>query len=135
MLLAGVDVGGTDIEVGLVDAEHQVLARAKRDTPDGGPDAVIATIVELIAFLDETPVAVGTGIPGVIHDGRALTVLNLENWVDQVDIGTELEQALGVPVASATTSTSACWASGWRAPRTASTTSSGCGWAPASAVA
>jgi glucokinase len=99
MLLAGVDVGGTNIEVGLVDAEHQVLARAKRDTPDGGPDAVIATIVELIESLDEIPVAVGAGIPGVIHDGRALTVPNLENWVDQVDIGTELEQALGVPVA------------------------------------
>jgi glucokinase len=99
MLLAGVDVGGTNIEVGLVDGEHQVLARAKRDTPDAGPDAVIATIVELVESLDETPVAVGAGIPGVIHDGRALTVPNLENWVDQVDIGTELEQALGVPVA------------------------------------
>lgn len=99
MLVAGVDVGGTNIEVGLVDDEHQVLVRAKRDTPDGGPDAVIATIVELVESLQQTPDAVGAGIPGVIHDGRALTVPNLENWVAAVDVGAALEQALGVTVA------------------------------------
>lgn len=99
MLVAGVDVGGTNIEVGLVDDEHQVLARAKRDTPDGGPDAVIATIVELVESLQQTPDAVGAGIPGVIHDGQALTVPNLSNWVAEVDVGAALEQALGVPVA------------------------------------
>ena len=48
---------------------------------------MIAAIVELIEGLDEAPAAVGAGIPGVIHEGRALTVPNLENWVDQVDVG------------------------------------------------
>ncbi len=99
MLVAGVDVGGTNIEVGLVDDEHQVIARAKHDTPREGPDAVITTIVSLIESLNEEPVAVGAGIPGVIHDGQALTVPNLENWVHQVDVGAELQRALGVPVA------------------------------------
>ena len=37
VIVAGVDVGGTNIEVGLVDAEHQVLERAKRDTPETVP--------------------------------------------------------------------------------------------------
>lgn len=99
MLIAGVDVGGTNIEVGLVDDEHQVVARAKRDTPREGPDAVIATIVELVESLDRAPVAVGAGLPGVIHEGEALTVPNLENWVEQVDVGGELRGALGLPVA------------------------------------
>ncbi|QEC48297.1 hypothetical protein FSW04_12435 [Baekduia soli] len=35
MLIAGVDVGGTNIEVGLVGDGHRVVARARRDTPRG----------------------------------------------------------------------------------------------------
>ncbi len=98
MIVAGVDVGGTNIEVGLVDADHQVLARAKRDTPTEGPEAVLNTIVELVESLDQAPAAVGAGIPGVIHDGAVLTVPNLENWVEKIDLGAELEGRLGVPV-------------------------------------
>lgn len=99
MIVAGVDVGGTNIEVGIVDWDHRVIDRAKLDTPSGGPDSVIAVIVELVESLSESPVAVGAGIPGVVHDGDVLTVPNLANWVDQVDLGGELERQLGVPVA------------------------------------
>ena len=99
MIVAGVDVGGTNIEVGIVDWDHQVIDRAKLDTPSEGPDSVIAVIVELVESLSESPVAVGAGIPGVVHDGDVLTVPNLANWVDQVDLGGELERQLGVPVA------------------------------------
>ena len=99
MIIAGVDVGGTNIEVGLVDEKNNVVARAKRNTPTEGPDAVVATIVELVASLDESPVAVGVGIPGVVHEGKVLTVPNLSNWTDQPDLGKILESALGVPVA------------------------------------
>lgn len=99
MIVAGVDVGGTNIEVGIVDWDHRVIDRAKLDTPSGGPDSVIAVIVELVESLSESPAAVGAGIPGVVHDGDVLTVPNLANWVDQVDLGGELERQLGVPVA------------------------------------
>ncbi|MDC0434328.1 ROK family protein [bacterium] len=99
MITAGVDVGGTNIEVGLVDEKNNVIARAKRNTPTEGPDAVVAMIVELVASLDESPVAVGVGIPGVVHDGEVLTVPNLSNWTDQLDLGKILESGLGVPVA------------------------------------
>lgn len=99
MIVAGVDVGGTNIEVGIVDWDHRVIDRAKLDTPTGGPDSVIAVIVELVESLSESPAAVGAGIPGVVHDGDVLTVPNLANWVDQVDLGGELERQLGVPVA------------------------------------
>lgn len=40
MQVIGVDVGGTNIEVGLVDDDHQVLERGKKDTPQAGPEAV-----------------------------------------------------------------------------------------------
>ncbi len=35
-LVAGVDVGGTNIEVGLVGGDHTVHDRAKASTPTGG---------------------------------------------------------------------------------------------------
>lgn len=99
LLVAGVDVGGTNIEVGLVDDSHQVHARAKASTPAGGPDDVLDTIAELVASLGRDCIAVGVGIPGVVHEGQVLTVPNLPNWNGQVDLITPLSDRLGVPVA------------------------------------
>jgi len=98
VIVAGVDVGGTNIEVGVVDENHQVLDRAKRNTPRDGPDAVAEAIVELIKSLGEAPIAVGAGIPGVIHEGEVLFVPNLPNWPDQFDLKVDLESRLEVPV-------------------------------------
>ncbi|MEO8969030.1 MAG: ROK family protein, partial [Solirubrobacteraceae bacterium] len=98
LVVAGVDVGGTNIEVGIVDHDHQVIDRAKRDTPSDGPDSVVAVIVDLVQSLSESPVAVGVGIPGVVHDGEVLTVPNLTNWTSRVDLSAELQRQLGVPV-------------------------------------
>ena len=41
--MAGVDVGGTNIEVGLIDDQQAVHGRAKAPTPAGGPDEVWKT--------------------------------------------------------------------------------------------
>ena len=97
-LVAGVDVGGTNIEVGLVDGDHTVLGRAKADTPTDGPDAVLDAIAELVGELDEEPVALGVGIPGVVHEGRVLTVPNLANWHDPFDLAGDLGKRTGLPV-------------------------------------
>ena len=43
MIVAGVDVGGTNIEVGLVEADNTVIAWAKRDTPTEGPEDTMTT--------------------------------------------------------------------------------------------
>lgn len=92
-------MGGTNIEVGLVDDRHRVVSRAKAPTPTGGPDDVLATITDLIGSLDDAPVAVGVGIPGVVHEGKVLTVPNLAHWHDKVDLVDELTGRLSVPVA------------------------------------
>jgi len=99
LLVAGVDVGGTNIEVGLVTADHQVHARAKTDTPTGGPVEVLDTIATLIHSLDQTPIAVGVGIPGVVDQGQVLTVPNLENWHEHVDLIEELGSRIDLPIA------------------------------------
>lgn len=100
LLVAGVDVGGTNIEVGLVGDDHEVHARAKAPTPTEGPDAVLDTIAELIASLEEDPIAVGVGIPGVVHEGEVLTVPNLGGWTATFDLVESLQERLDdVPVA------------------------------------
>lgn len=48
--------------------------------------------------LSESPTAVGGGIPGVIHEGEALTVPNLPGWNDQIDLASELRRQLRVSV-------------------------------------
>lgn len=97
-VIVGVDVGGTNIEVGSVDERHTVLQRAKAATPDGGPEEVLQVITDLVRSLDDSPVAVGVGIPGVVHEGRALTVPNLVGWTEGVDLRGPLSDRLGVPV-------------------------------------
>ncbi|TDW29599.1 ROK family protein [Cryobacterium psychrophilum] len=98
LVVVGVDVGGTNIEVGSVDERHHVLQRAKAATPEGGPENVIRVITELVGSLDAHPIAVGVGIPGVVHEGRALTVPNLTGWTENVDLIGPLSGQLGVPV-------------------------------------
>lgn len=98
MIVAGVDIGGTNIEVGLVDGDHRVIDRAKANTPTNGPDAVVDTILSLIASLDEEPSAIGIGVPGVVNGGEILTVPNLRNWTDDVDLIGAIESRLDIPV-------------------------------------
>jgi glucokinase len=43
--------------------------------------------------------AIGIGIPGVIHKGRVLEVPNLAGWDDSFDIVSMIEDHFGVPVA------------------------------------
>lgn len=97
-VVVGVDVGGTNIEVGAVDDTHKVLDRAKAPTPESGPDDVLEVITDLVQSLDVTPTAVGVGIPGVVHEGRALTVPNLVGWSEDVDLVAPLSARFGVPV-------------------------------------
>lgn len=99
LLVAGVDVGGTNVEVGLVDDAHKVHARAKASTPQGGPSDVLDTIAELVSSLGRDCIAVGVGIPGVVHEGQVLTVPNLPKWSGPVDLIGPLSDRLGVPVA------------------------------------
>ncbi len=99
LLVAGVDVGGTNIEVGLVDDGHTVHGRAKAATPTEGPDAVLDTIAELIRSLDATPIAAGVGIPGVVHEGQVLTVPNLSNWNEKFDLVEALQKRIDLPIA------------------------------------
>ena len=98
MLVAGADVGGTNIMVGLVDDEHRVVDRRKRPTPDGAR-AVIDTIVGMVLDLDERPAALGAGVPGIVHEGRVLALPNLAGWSPELSVVDGLASRLEMPVA------------------------------------
>lgn len=98
-LVAGVDVGGTNIAVAAVGADHRIVERAKKKTPSKGPAAVLDTVVDLVRGLDASCEAVGVGVPGPVNDGVVKTAPNLAGWQDAVPVADRLRDALGVPVA------------------------------------
>lgn len=97
MVLAGADVGGTNVVVGLVGDDHQVLARAKRDTPRS-VDELVDQVASMVGDLPERPDALGIGIPGIIHEGRVVQAPNLAGWDRTTDVAATLGERLGVPV-------------------------------------
>ena len=130
MLMVGVDVGGTNVQVGLVSDDHTVVGRAKRPTPREGPASVIEVVLDAIAGANRDAIdirAVGLGIPGAVHGGEVVQVPNLAGWDGPADIRTPIAEALGVPVVLGTMRTWACSVSGWLGPHGATTTCSGCG--------
>ena len=89
-LFAGIDVGGTNIKLGLVDDAGQIVAQTKFPTqPDRSPDgAVEEAHRELSDLLEgagagwDDVAAAGVGTPGPldIEAGLILTPTNLPGW-------------------------------------------------------
>jgi glucokinase len=87
----GIDLGGTNMQVGVVSADLKMLSRAKRKTkPDEGRDAVIDRIVDAInEACQEAKIAladlggVGIGAPGAVdpRKGVVIEAVNLR-WND-----------------------------------------------------
>ncbi len=99
VLVAGVDIGGTNITVGAVDDDHEVVARAKTNTPTSGPDELIDTVIGMVESLEVDIAAVGVGIPGAVRDDVVVQVPNLAGWNESIDVGGRISQRLDVPVA------------------------------------
>src|SRR5580765_3339641 len=102
---AGVDLGGTKIEVLIVERERDVLGRARRPTPtEGGADAVVDTIAQTVedaADDSDQLTGVGVGSPGAV-DAAAGTVgfnSNLAGgWTDPYPFAEELGRRVGTRV-------------------------------------
>jgi glucokinase len=107
MVVVGVDLGGTNMQIGVVNAEGKVIGRCKRKTKSHeGRDEVIKRIIEGVQrALDEakTPreklFGVGIGAPAVVDFDKG-TVVKAGNlgWED-VSLRDILMQQLRVPVA------------------------------------
>ncbi|MDY7100046.1 MAG: ROK family protein [Actinomycetota bacterium] len=95
--VVGVDVGGTNIQVGEVDGHRRVVKRHKRRTPRS-VDELLDTVGELVDKLDHRPDAVGIGIPGIVHEGEVFSAPNLVGWQRTTPIVDMLEKRLGCRV-------------------------------------
>jgi hypothetical protein len=60
-LVAGVDIGGTNIALGLVDDDHRVVESGRAKTPKKGPAAVVDRIAKAIADLGLWNYLIGLG--------------------------------------------------------------------------
>ena len=106
MALAGVDVGGTKIQVVVTDATFRRLGEARAPTPGiGGPPAVVAAIAGLVAEAlskagSVTLAACGVGAPGTIDrvNGIVSRSPNLAGWMDPFPLVDTLRGRIKVPV-------------------------------------
>ena len=119
---AGVDLGGTNIKVGVVDDQGRPLSWLSIPTePDNGPEdatrrmgqAVKKAIAE--AGLDQSAVArVGLGSPGTmdIPAGKLIGPVNLKGW-DNFPIRDRLSEHCGLPVSFANDAAAAAYGEYW----------------------
>jgi glucokinase len=111
-LTLGVDIGGTKVLGGVVDADGRVLAQARRETPAAHVartlDRIVAVITELTAAYEVD--AVGIGAAGWI-DAKRSTVLFAPNlaWRNE-PLREEVARHVTVPVVVENDANVAAWA-------------------------
>ena len=119
----GVDLGGTNVVLGLVDTEGNVVGRTSRPTDvKAGPNALVERIGdsfrELTAQIDvnnEQVKAVGIGSPGPlsVKQGKIINAGNLPGF-ENFALRAEVSGLLGVPGILDNDANSACWGEFWR---------------------
>lgn len=110
-LAVGIDVGGTKIAGGVVDADGNLLAEERVSSPARDAGAVAQAIADLVKQFaaDFEVTTVGVGAAGYI-DARRSTVLFAPNiaWRD-VPLRQQLESALALPVVIENDANAAAW--------------------------
>jgi len=96
----GVDLGGTNIAVGLVDENWKIIDKMSIPTRAPRPaEEIVKDMASLSAALAEKnrvlPVGIGIGSPGMISDGVVHSAVNLK--FDEVPLCDMMERATGLP--------------------------------------
>ena len=111
-LTVGVDVGGTKVLGGVVDATGKVLATSRRDTPREGGKALTQTIADVALELmkDHSISAVGVSAAGFVSSDRKtmLATPNIAGW-NGVDLDYQLTSLIGLPVVIENDANAAAW--------------------------
>jgi glucokinase len=111
-LTVGVDVGGTKVLGGVVDATGKVLATSRRDTPRKGGRELTETIaaVALELMQSHSVSAVGVSAAGFVSSDRKtmLATPNIADW-NGVQLDLELEKLIGLPVVIENDANAAAW--------------------------
>jgi glucokinase len=95
----GVDLGGTKILAGLIDADGGMHETHERPTVTSSQDALLAELVEAVNSLPHDGVsAVGFGIPSRIDHERGIALGAVNIPLSNVPFRDEMEQRLGLKV-------------------------------------
>ena len=110
-LACGVDVGGTKIAGGVVDADGTIVEEHQVESPATDVQAIESAIEKLVSELaSRHPIeAVGIGAAGYIDKARSVVLFapNLA-WRD-LDLKADLEKRLGLPVVVENDANAAAW--------------------------
>lgn len=103
-LVVGVDVGGTKIAAGVVDAQGQVYGRVQLPTDTSRPEMTLQSIAAGItgtlraARISPPHISgVGLGIPGKVDPEHGIGLLSVNLGWQDVPVKRWLEEALGLP--------------------------------------
>lgn len=95
------DIGGTKIEAGIVDATGAVVSRARAATATGaGAEAIFDQAIHLLneVTVGRQPAACGVGCGGPMsRDGEAVSPVNIADW-RSFPLRGRLADSLGLPV-------------------------------------
>jgi glucokinase len=111
-LAIGVDVGGTKVAAGVVDAAGRIIERIRRPTPAASPAGTEQAIVEVVTELRDRHdvVAIGIGAAGFVDETRSVVMFapNLA-WRDE-PVKKRVEERLGCAVMVDNDANAAAWA-------------------------
>ncbi len=116
--VVGIDLGGTNLRAGLVDASGRILEREARPTrAERGPAAVIDEIAALAASVargGRAAEGIGVGSPGPLdaETGVVFDAPNLAGWRN-VPLKRELEARTGLPVRVENDANAAAFGEAW----------------------
>jgi|FaiFalDrversion3_1042247.scaffolds.fasta_scaffold01143_2 glucokinase len=114
-----VDLGATNVRVGLVNAQGQVAVTVRTPTPQEGPEAVVETIAKLVEEVRvrarRVPDRMGVGVPGPlsVEEGIVHAPPNLPGW-REVPLRALLEGRLGLAVVLENDANAAAVGEWWR---------------------
>jgi len=116
-LAIGVDVGGTKVAAGVVDADGQIIAKLKRSTPAASPPRTEQAIADVVTALlavpelaDQEVVPIGLGAAGFVDAARS-TMLFAPNlaWRDE-PLKQRVEERIGREVVVENDANASAWA-------------------------
>nr|WP_244364658.1 ROK family protein [Paenibacillus cellulositrophicus] len=112
-MIVGVDLGGTKIATGLLDASGRMLARSQKATAGlKSSEEVIQAIVDTITEVSGEHEIAGVGLasPGAVDTGRGIirNGVNLPGW-NGISLQAELEKRLQVPAKLINDANAAAW--------------------------
>jgi glucokinase len=122
-VVLAIDIGGTKLEVGLVDGHGGLLSRFRKVTPTSAdPEVVFGVLFDLIdramGAAPSVPVVCGVGCGGPMEDhGATVSPLNIPAW-RAFPLRRRIEQATGLPTGVENDAKAMALGEGWKGTAT-----------------